>query len=428
MSKNRRTFLKNIGVGLAGAAVAPSQTWAQASEPLQQTIADLTANANDTTEAYWKTIKSQFKFVDGLHYFNNGSLGACPKAVREATHNFRNTLDDFPSKYMWGGWDDEKEETRKKVAAVFSVSPEEIALIHNTTEGMNLIAQSMNFEAGDEIILTDHEHTSAVVPWTVWQERNGVKLVRPTLPILPEAKEEIVEIYRKAITPKTKIISLCHIFNTNGMMLPLKEISKMAHENGILVAVDGAQGAGMVETDLKDIDCDFYTVSAHKWLFSPKGIGVFYAKNESQQHLKPLVVAKGYEDTTIRRLENYNTRNLPELLGLGAAIDYRNAIGGKKIHERTYELKHYFRDSIAQHPKLKLKTPKSDDLSAGIQVVEVLDKNVAQVKNLLFSNYGIDSRPMTKFGLNAVRLSFAIFITKKDIDRLVDALATIASS
>lgn len=424
MSENRRKFIKKISMVGAAAMATPAKIWTQTSNSIKSIVSDL--KSNDTSEAYWKILNSQFQFAEGLTYFNNGSLGACPKPIREATMTFRDTLDDFPSKYMWGGWKDEIETVRKKTANLFSVSEEEIALIHNTTEGMNLIASSMNLQPGDEVISADHEHSSALNPWKYWQESKGVKLVTPTLPILPKSVEEVVDVYRKAITPKTKVISICHLANTNGMILPIKEVTQMAHKKGILVAVDGAQATGMFTIDLKDVGCDFYTVSAHKWLFSPKGVGIFYAKQESQQHLKPLVVARGYEDTSIRRLENYNTRNLPEVLGLGAALDYRNAIGGQKIHDRTYELKHYFREKIKDNEKLVLKTPELDSLSAGIQVVEVLGKEVQEVKNTLFDDYGIDSRPMSKFGLNAVRLSFAIFITKKQIDTLVSALETIA--
>lgn len=426
MADNRRKFLKTLSIGAASALATPTQLWAQAAAPLQSALTDL--NTNDTSEAFWETVNSQFRFAEGLTYFNNSSLGACPKPIREATMNFRNTLDDFPSKYMWGGWKTEIEEVRKKTADLFAVSKEEIALIHNTTEGMNLIASSMDLKAGDEIISADHEHTSALNPWKYWQESKGIKLVTPTLSILPKSVEEVVDIYRKAITPKTKVISICHLVNTNGMILPIKEVTEMAHEKGILVAVDGAQGTGMFNINLKDVGCDFYTVSAHKWLFSPKGVGIFYAKQDSQKHLKALIVARGYEDSSIRRLENYNTRNLPEVLGLGAALDYRNAIGAQKIHDRTYELKHYFRDKIKTNEKLVLKTPELDSLSAGIQVVEVVGKDVQEVKNQLFDDYGIDSRPMSKFDLNAVRLSFAIFITKKQIDVLVSALETIANS
>ncbi|TMM55936.1 aminotransferase class V-fold PLP-dependent enzyme [Maribacter algarum] len=424
MTDNRRKFLKTLSIGAAGALATPTQIWGQATTPLRSALTDL--QSDDISETYWKTIQSQFHFAEGLTYFNNGSLGACPKPIRQATINFQNTLDDFPSKYMWGGWKDEIEEVRQKTADLFSVSEEEIALIHNTTEGMNLIASSMDLQPGDEIISADHEHTSALNPWKYWQQSKGVKIVTPTLPILPKSVEEVVDVYRKAITSKTRVISICHLVNTNGMILPIKEVTELAHEKGILVAVDGAQGTGMFNIDLKDIGCDFYTVSAHKWLFSPKGVGVFYARQDSQKHLKPLIVARGYEDTSIRRLENYNTRNLPEVLGLGAALDYRNAIGAQKIHDRTYELKHYFRDKIKDNEKLVLKTPELDSLSAGIQVVEVLGKNVQEVKNRLFDEYGIDSRPMSKFGLNAVRLSFAIFITKNQIDTLINALETIS--
>jgi cysteine desulfurase/selenocysteine lyase len=424
MSDDRRKFLKTLSIGATGVLATPAQIWAQAAVPMQSSFADL--KTNDVSEAYWETVQSQFQFVEGLTYFNNGSLGACPKPIRQATMTFRNTLDDFPSKYMWGGWKDEIEEVRQKTAILFSVSEEEIALIHNTTEGMNLIASSMDLKAGDEVISADHEHSSALNPWKYWQESKGIKLVTPTLPILPKNSDEVVEIYRKAITSKTKVISICHLVNTNGMILPIKEVTEMAHEKGILVAVDGAQGAGMFNIDLREMGCDFYTVSAHKWLFSPKGVGIFYAKKDSQKHLKPLIVARGYEDTSIRKFENYNTRNLPEVLGFGAALEYREAIGAQKIHERTYELKHYFRNKIKDNEKLVLKTPEPDSLSAGIQVVEVVGKDVQEVSKRLFDEFGIDSRPMTKFGLNAVRLSFAIFITKKQIDTLVSALEIIA--
>ncbi len=424
MEKNRRTFLKSLTASAAGLAVLPL-FGSHLETPLEEINHHFLSSSKDTSEAFWEGVKQQFRFAPGVQYFNNASLGSSSIPIRKATNEFRDILDDFPSKYMWGGWENAKEDVRKKVADFFKVDKEEIALTHNTTEGMNLIAKSFNFKAGDEVIISDHDHTSAHIPWKVWQEEKGIKLVRPTLPIVPKTKEDLVELYRKAITPKTKVISLCHIVNTNGMILPVKEISEMAHQKGILVAVDGAQSAGMFNIDLHALGCDFYTASSHKWLFSPKGVGVFYAKKESQKYLKPMVVCRGYQNKSIRRLENYNTRNLPEVLGLGASIDFVNSIGAQKIHNRTFELKSYFRSKVENNPKFKLKTPASDDLSGAIQVVEIVGKNVKNVKKQLFDQYGIDCRPMSTFGLNAVRLSFAIYITKKDIDSLVKALESI---
>ena len=182
----------------------------------------------------------------------------------------------------------------------------------------------------------------------------------------------------------------------------------------------------MYDINLKELACDFYTASAHKWLFAPKGIGVFYAKESSQHFLKPLIVARGYRDPSIRRLEKYNTRNLPELLGLGAAVRFYNSIGSENIHKRTFELKKYFREKVEENKGLKLKTPAPDNLSAGIQVVEVIGKNVRDVKETLIDNYKIDCRPMSTFDLNAVRISLAVYITKQDIDYLIGALQEIS--
>ncbi len=417
-SKNRRKFIQSLATGVAGITMFPTF----AKPKIQKQLDYLYDSAENTTEAFWENIKTQFVFANQLRYFNNASLGSSPVNIQKATRKFRETLDGFPSKYMWGGWNDEKENTRISIAKLFSVSSEEIAIIHNTTEGMNLIARSFDLDPGDEVILGDHEHASGTIPWEVFQETKGVKLIRPKLPILPKSIDEVVEVYRKAITAKTKIISMCHIVNTNGMILPVKEISEMAHEKGILVAVDGAQSAGMFKIDLNDMACDFYTASAHKWLFSPKGVGLFYAKKESQHYLKPLMVARGHTDKSIRRFENYNTRNLPEVLGLGACIEFHNAIGAEKVYSRSYELKNYFRSKISSNARFKLKTPSNDDLSCAIQVVEILGKDVKQMKTQLFDDFGIDCRPMTRFGLNALRFSFAIYITKKDIDYLVNAL------
>ena len=417
---HRRSFVKQLFTGVAGTVLLSSF---KASETENSTPI---LNTNDTSEAFWENVKRQFKFAPKLRYFNNGSLGACPIPVQKATNEFRATLDGYPSKYMWGGWYREKEDVREKVANIFSVSKEEIALTHNTTEGMNLIARSFDFKKGDEIILIDHEHPSAVIPWTVWQEEKGVKLIRPVIPILPTTVAEIVKVYEDAITPRTKVISMCHVINTNGMILPIKEVSEMAHKKGILVAVDGAQAPGMFTINLKELECDFYVASAHKWLFAPKGISVFYAKEESQHYLKPLMVANGHRNTSIRRLENYNTRNLPELLGLGSAVDFHNSIGKEKISKRSYELKAYFRDKVKNNPKFRLKTPELNELSCAIQTLEIVGKSVREVRNTLRDEYHIDTRPMTTFGLNGLRISLAIFITKKDIDYLIDALETIA--
>lgn len=421
---DRRSLLKYSFSGLAASSLMVAGVRESYLKKIEKTRFNLASSDND--EDYWELVKSEFSLEKGLYYFNNASLGPCPKLVVDATNQFRALLDGFPSKYMWGGWQKEKEAVRKKVADMFSVDKEEIALIHNTTEGMNLVAHSIELGPGDEVILADHEHPSGTVPWQHWSEIRGFKIVRPKLPILPESKEELVEVYRKAITPKTKVISMVHGTNTNGMILPVKEVSRMAHENGVLVAVDAAQTAGTFQIDLHDLECDFYAASGHKFMFSPKGMGVFYARKDSQKHLKPLIVSRAhFRDQSIRRLENYNTRNYPEMLGMGTAVDYYNLIGGEKREDRLRDLKGYFRGKLENDNRFKFKTPAAEELSCAIQNVEVIGKKVGDVKKKLYDQYRIDCRPMSGYGINGVRISLSVFTTKHDVDYLVDALRSI---
>ena len=421
----RRSFLKASFSSIAAGALLTEM----GREPLlakARTTAGVLSQADDS-EAYWELVKAQFTFDSGLYYFNNASLGPSPELVADATENFRRTLDGFPSKYMWGGWNTDKELVREKAARAVGASPEEIALIHNTTEGMNVVAASMDLEPGDEVILADHEHSSGTIPWKYWQETKGIKLVRPTLPLLPESPGEIVDVYRRAITPRTRVISMCHMINTNGMILPVREVAELARPRNILVAVDGAQSAGMFPFDLHEMGCDYFAASSHKWLFSPKGVGIFYARREAQEHLRPLIVASGYEDESVRRFENYNTRNLPELLGLGVAIDFNNLLGPERKGERIFGLKRYFRERISDRPDFSMKTPASDELSAGIITVELVGHPVGDVERTLADEFNINVRPMSSFGLNGLRISLSVFNTKEDIDYLVDALEEISA-
>ncbi len=424
MRETRRSFISGAVATFSGATLLAVADL----EALQTGVGDLasasTTDALDTD--YWRLVQRQFRLEPGLVYLNNASLGPSPALVADATEAFRRQLDAFPSRYMWGAWSEEKEAVRSKGAALLGASPEEIAIIHNTTEGMNLVAASLDLKVDDEVIVADHEHQSGTIPWSYWQEPKGIKLVRPTLPILPSKPEEIVEVYRRAITSRTRVISMCHVVNTNGMILPVKEVAAMARERGILVAVDGAQAPGMINVDLHDLGCDFYAASSHKWLFSPKGVGIFYARQASQPLLKPLIVANGWEDESIRRLENYNTRNLPEVLGLGVAFDFQNLVGPDRRQARIYELKRYLRDRIAGDSAIAIKTPANDELSAGITTIEVVGRDVKEVATMLAERHRIDCRPMSTHGLNGIRISLSVFNSEDQVDTLVGGLKSLS--
>lgn len=424
MSLNRRNFFKSATAGIAGSILFTYDIFGKG-----QTRDNLiNINASPDDEQWWKVYKSQFSLEDGLYYFNNGSLGPSPEYVIDKTEKYRRMLDSFPSRYMWGGWDDEKEKVRTRISEYFGVDREEIALMHNTSEGMNLFARSFNLKPGDEIIIADHEHRTGVVPYEYYCKPMGIKLVRPVLPLVPRSADEIVDVYKNAISSRTRIISMVHMTNTNGMILPVREIAEISHKKNILLCIDGAQAVGMIKFNISDLGCDFYAASGHKWLFGPKGTGILFATSEKQELLKPLMVSNSWKEKNIRMFEDYNTRNLPEVLGLGAAFDFNNMMGQEMKEARILSLKKYFRDQIEEDNRLVIKTPSSDNLSAGIQAVEVAGRDATEARDYLLSNYGIECRPMYSHGLNALRISLSVFNTKEDIDVLIAALEEFADS
>jgi selenocysteine lyase/cysteine desulfurase len=155
-------------------------------------------------------------------------------------------------------------------------------------------------------------------------------------------------------------------------------------------------------------------------------MGIFYAKENVQEMIEPLIVANGYEDRTIRRFENYNSRNLPELLGLGTALDFHNLIGAAKKEKRIFDLKEYFLNKIEESKSFIVKTPRLNTLSCGIQNVEIVGKNVKDCAKILDEKFSINLRPMTSHNLNGLRISLSVFNTKADVDYLLDSMNEIA--
>lgn len=181
-------------------------------------------------------------------------------------------------------------------------------------------------------------------------------------------------------------------------------------------------GARLPYVDLHGLGCDFYAASAHKWLLSPKGVVIFYARHEAQHLLKPLVVAAKWEDRSIRRFENYNTCDLPEVLGLGETLDFQRLFGPARTQQRILGLKQRLREALAGDPRFPLKTPAPDTLSAGITTVEVVGREVREMGTALSERHRIDCRPVSSHGLNGLRISLCVFNGEDQVELLLQGM------
>lgn len=379
----------------------------------------------------WKKIRAQFLFPKNRQYLNTASLGPSPRMVIDTVCK---TIEELETTCSHGHHLTEK--THTQIAKFLNTSEDEIAVIRNATEGMNIIARTLRLKAGDEVIINTHEHVGGAAPWMALQKDLGVivKLIDLDLD-----GEKNLKIIKNAVTSKTKAIAFSHITCTNGMKLPVKEIAAFCRNKNIYSCVDGAQALGMFPIDLTDMDVDFYTSSGHKWLFGPKGTGVFYMNKKWIKKLNP-VFAGAYSDSkfdlnnltmeyrdSVQR-EEYGTRNTAISLGLRSAIEFINTIGIENVAKRGRELSIYFRKGLSAIPGIEILTPESEEFSASMLTFRIKSKDNLKLNQQINSQYKIRLRGIYENNLDAIRVSFAIFNTFKEIDNLLLALKKITTN
>lgn len=300
-------------------------------------------------------------------------------------------------------------------------SLDETALVRNATEAMNFIANGIDLKAGDEIILTDQEHPGGRCPWLLKEKRYGVRLTFVELPKPPKNKEEILNRINDAITPRTRVIAVSHITTVTGLVLPVKEICRLARDKGLLSAIDGAHVLGMMRLDVKDLGCDFYGSSPHKWLLAPKGTGVLYVREEQIDRLWNTVATEHWDDRELRaaRLGYFGTANLSVLVGLKAAIEFANTLGIERIERRIHALNTYLRSRLAAMPGLEMWSASDPTLVAGIACVNVPGVPWKEIEGALWQRHRIRIRGGDP---SRLRISTHYYTSYAELDRFVEKL------
>jgi cysteine desulfurase/selenocysteine lyase len=314
-------------------------------------------------------------------------------------------------------------------------SREEIIFTRGTTEGINLVAYTWgrkNIKAGDEIIISEMEHHSNIVPWQLLCEEKGA-----VLKVIPQQNGELLmDEYKKLLSSKTKLVSVVHVSNALGTVNPVEEIIQLAHQAGAIVMIDGAQSTVHLDIDVQAMDCDFFAFSSHK-VYGPTGIGVLYGK---KQLLEAMPVFQGggemikevtLEKTTFNDLPykfEAGTPNIGDAVVLKAALDYVSGIGKEKIRNHENELLAYATDQLLQIPGIKIIGNAANKVSV---VSFVIDKVHPQDIGILLDNRGIAVRTghhcaqplMHCFGIpGTIRASFAMYNTREEVDQLIMGL------
>jgi selenocysteine lyase/cysteine desulfurase len=421
---HRRTFLKQLAV-IAGAPALAGLRAVDAA--LAEEVREISRLAPD--RASWQGLRERYLLSPGVTYFNHASIGTIPRAVQEARAAYLDVAETNPWLYMWGGaWEEPRERVRERAAELLGCSPGEVALTHNTTEGFNTLASGLALGPGDEVVFSSLNHPGASVCWFRYAETKGFRVRRFDFPVLDVpgmSAEEVLDVYDRHITSATRVLVFPHVDNIVGLRYPVKELAALAHDRGVeIVAVDGAQAVGMIDVKVAELGVDVYCTSPHKWLQAPKGLGLMYLRREVQERIRPMWVTWGQARWagTVRVFEDYGTRNLPEVLTLGDAIDFQMALGAQAKETRYRDLWKRFRAAAERSGRVIWRSPTAWPRSASLYALEIRDVDSQTAFDYLYREHGFVFRPFHTQGLNTVRISPNVYNGEDEIARFFDAI------
>ena len=406
MSVRRRQFIKNLGISVGSLSLLDIYT------KIEMSIDK-------------RPGRSDYTIPENLHYLNHASIGTCPIPIQDAFITYIRKCEENPARYIWGAeWDEARTLVRKQLAAFLNCMAEELAITHNTTEGFNQIAQGLDLAKGDEVLFSNLNHSGASICFHHYADIRGytVKQIEAPLDeIMQWDADEITTFYTESISPSTKLLVLPHIDNLIGYNHPINLIASKARAKGVkYIAIDAAQSIGMIPVDLQSLDIDFYSGSPHKWLQSPKGLGLFYIRKSVQTDCNPLWVTWGQKrwKGTAQVYEDYGTRDLPTVLALGHALTYHKKTDW---NTRTNHFK-TLRQRAQGHCDQKISWYAPDIWDNGSSLFSVKIKGVDKSweKNLVDSGYIV--RAFDGF----IRISPNTMNTIEEIDLLFETLRKIS--
>jgi selenocysteine lyase/cysteine desulfurase len=419
---NRRTFLKGITGSVAALPILPGLAKAGSAIELAQLSEKLTAG-DSVSESYWRLVKEQFTIKPGLIMLNAANLCPSPHMVVEKVFRLTDDLDGDVSFHNRAKFDTLREEARTKLASLMGAEEDEIAIVRNTSEANNMIVSGLQLKAGDEIVIFDQNHPTNNVAWDVRAARSGLTVKRVGLRNPPESVEEMLKVFEKALSNKTRVLSFTDVSNTTGVRLPSMELCRMARKRGIHIHVDGAQTFGSLKVNLHEMGCDSYSGSAHKWFLGPKEAGILYLRRERIAEIWPSVVGVGWGDKVetsakgARKFETLGQRDDAAVSAMGTAVDFHHVIGTTRIEARIRELAAALKEGCGRIPGARMRTSTNPELSAGVCVVAFEGKNNQKIYDLLYAKHGIAAAPT-----GGVRFCPHIYNTMEEIDRTISAL------
>jgi selenocysteine lyase/cysteine desulfurase len=427
---SRRNFIQRT-LGAAGAVALTPMAAAAASENVSDALLSLqklAPAAAATDEDLWARMAQAYTVSPNLLNLNNGGVSPQPKVVQDAVDRYYHLCNEAPTYYMWQILDRGREPLRRKLADLAGVSNEELAINRNTTEALGTFTWGIDLNRGDEIVMTKQDYPNMIHAWKQRELREGVKINWINLDLPIDNDDVVLKAYINATTSKTKIWHITHLMTWTGQVLPAARLCAEARKRGIISIVDAAHSFAHLDYKISDLNCDYFGTSLHKWLCAPFGTGLMYVRREHISKTWPLFPTATPQAEDIRKFEALGTRSFAPEQAIGQAIDFHNAIGGRRKQERLHYLKKYWCDAVTQNAKVKLHISLKPEYSCALGTFSIDGMKPGDIVSTLMDKYQIITTPISWENVNAVRVTPHIYTTTKDLDRFIDAVAKVALS
>ena len=426
---DRRGFLQ-MAAGVASAAVMFNAGWLEKVEAAGQSMADKTAQEVAREEFYWREIQLAFKLDRTLINLNNGFTCPMPRVSLESVERYMDMTNMLPVHYL-GMVASNVQTIRRRMAMEFGCDPEEMALTRGASESLQIVQNGIDLKAGDEVITTEQDYPRMLTTWDQRMRRDAVKVTRLQFPV-PATQDFLYNMFEKAISPRTKVFHFTHITNLTAQMFPVKRLSRLARSRGIVTIVDGAHALGHFPFKLRDLECDAYGVSLHKWLLAPLGNGCLYVRREMIPKFWPLQAAPEQQDSDIRKFESIGTHPWAIRAALGESLAFHQAIGAERKAARLRYLTLRWANALKAHPRIKILSELSEPAQCwGVAAVNIEGIDVRQLARFMMDKYRIvvvplvgGAPPNSVFDYQALRVSPNVYTTLEDtfIEAMEDAL------
>ena len=379
-------------------------------------------------ENFWKSIRKDYLLKKDYVNLENGYYCFIPQPTLNKYLEHVKRINFEGSYYMRNQLDLDKRKTAERLSNLVNCDKDELAITRNTTESLDLIISGFPWKKNDEAIFAIQDYGSMQEMFKLTAKRRGIVNKIISVPNQPENDEEIVSLYEQQITKKTKLIMVSHMINITGQILPVKKICEMAHSYNIDVLVDGAHCVGHIDVDIKDLNCDYYGSSLHKWLSAPLGTGLLFVKKEKISKIEPILAGHVHQRDNIMRLNHIGTHPVHSDLAINDAIDYLESIGIERKQNRLRYIQRYWSDKLRFKNNIIINTPIEIQRSCGIANIGVKNKTPDELSKILFNEYSIFTVAIDYANVKGCRITPNIYTNEEELDYFVESIIKIASN